>query len=321
MLLIITEENAGKRLDAVIFENAPEDTTRGSIQNQILEGEVRVNKKRITRKSEKVKAGDRIVIHFAEKEPEYIPVAENIPLNILFENDDLLIISKESGMCTHPDNTYKSGTVVNAVMGHLKNHLQEFIDEETVRPGIVHRLDKDTSGCLMIAKNKKTHRYLSKIIAERKVTKKYQTLVLGRVPSKKGTIDSPITRDPHNRERMTTLKNAKAKDALTHFECVAQYPQPTATLVDVHIITGRTHQIRVHFAAIGHPVYGDDLYGNPKVNAAYCLQFKTDRMFLHAKSLSFELENGETISVESPLPPELQTILDSMEIDESYTTE
>ncbi len=318
MLLIITEENAGKRLDAVIFENAPKDITRGSIQTQIAEGEVRVNKKRITRNAEKVKEGDRIVIHFAEKEPEYIPTPENIPLHILFENDDVLIISKESGMCTHPDNTYKSGTVVNAVMGYLKNHQQEFIDEETVRPGIVHRLDKDTSGCLMIAKNKKTHRYLSKIIAERKVTKKYQTLVIGRVPAKKGTIDSPITRDPHNRERMTTLKNAKAKDALTHFECLAQYPNPTSTLVEVHIITGRTHQIRVHFSAIGHPVYGDNLYGNPKVNSAYCVKFKTERMFLHAKSLSFPLENGETISVESPLPADLQNILDTMEADESY---
>ncbi len=321
MLLIITEENAGKRLDAVIFENAPEDVTRGSIQTQIAEGEVRVNKKRITRNAEKVKKGDRIVIHFTEKEPEYIPTPEDIPLQILFENDDLLIISKESGMCTHPDNTYKSGTVVNAVMGYLKNHQQEFIDEETIRPGIVHRLDKDTSGCLMIAKNKKTHRYLSKIISERKVTKKYQTLVFGRVPAKKGTIDSPITRDPYNRERMTTLKNAKAKDALTHFECIAQYPKPTATLIDVHIITGRTHQIRVHFSAIGHPVYGDNLYGNPKVNSAYFLQFKTERMFLHAKSLSFQLENGETISVESPLPSDLQNILNSMEIDESYERE
>ncbi|HID91766.1 TPA: RluA family pseudouridine synthase, partial [Candidatus Peregrinibacteria bacterium] len=150
MLLIITEENAGTRLDTVIFENSPKDVTRGSIQTQIKEGEVRVNKKRIMRNAEKVKIGDRIVIHFAEKEPDYVPTAENIPLEILFENDDLLIISKASGMCTHPDNTYKSGTVVNAVMGHLKNHQQEFIDEETIRPGIVHRLDKDTSGCLMI---------------------------------------------------------------------------------------------------------------------------------------------------------------------------
>jgi 23S rRNA pseudouridine1911/1915/1917 synthase len=315
MLLIITEENQlqGKRLDNAIFTNSPKEVSRGSIQEQIENGEVRVNNKKIRKNAEKVKLGDRIVIHFAEQEPEYIPDAEDIPLDILFENNDLIIISKPSGMCTHPDNTYKSGTVVNAIMGHLNNHQKEFFDEEKIRPGIVHRLDKDTSGCLMVAKNKKTHRYLSKIIAERKVTKRYQTLVLGRVSSKKGIINSPITRDPNNRERMTTLKNAKSKEALTHFECVAQYPEPTATLVNVNIITGRTHQIRVHFSAIGHPVYGDNLYGNPKDNSAYFIKFKTDRMFLHAKSLSFPLENGEIISIESPLPSDLQNIVNTLE--------
>ncbi len=319
MLLLITEENAGKRLDSIIFENAPKGVTRRSIQQQITAGEVRVNKKRVTRNAEKVKVGDRIVIHFSEQKTEYIPQPEHIPLNILFENNDILIISKPSGMCTHPDKNYTSGTVVNAVMGYLKNHHKEFQNDDRIRPGIVHRLDKDTSGCLMIAKNKKTHRYLSKLIAERKVTKKYVTLVIGRVPAKKGTIDSPITRDPNNRERMTVLKNARSKDALTHFKCLAQYHKPTATLVEVHIVTGRTHQIRVHFSAIGHPVYGDSVYGNAKVNASYFSQFATKRMFLHAKSLSFPLENGEIVSVESPLPDDLQNVLNTLEKDEDYT--
>lgn len=311
MLLIISSEQQGKRLDSLIFENAPENISRGIIQKQIKNGEVTVDKKKIRKPSFPVEENSRVVIHFAEPEPEYIPEAEDIPLEVLFENDDMLIISKSSGMCTHPDDNYKSGTVVNAVMGYLQNHQKTFIDEK-IRPGIVHRLDKDTSGCLMIAKNPEMHRYLSKIIAERKITKKYTALLLGRIPSKKGTIDSPISRDPYNRERMTTIENHKSKDALTHFEVLAEFPEPSSTLAKVHIITGRTHQIRVHFSAIGHPVLGDDLYGNPKENKSYFIHHPTTRMFLHASFLSLPLPNGEIITVESDLPKDLAETVEKL---------
>ncbi len=311
MLIITSAEQKGKRLDAIIFEAAPENISRGNIQKQIKNGEVTVNKKKIKKPSFLVEENDRIVIHFSEQEPDYIPLAENIPLDILYESDDILIISKPSGMCTHPDDNYKNGTVVNAVMGYLQEHQKKFT-EEIIRPGIVHRLDKDTSGCLMIAKNPEMHRYLSQIIAERKVTKKYTALVLGRISSKKGTIDSPISRDPYNRERMTTIENHKSKHALTHFEVLAEYPEPSSTLVKVHIITGRTHQIRVHFSAIGHPVLGDDLYGNPKENKKYFLHHPTTRMFLHASELSFPLPNGEIISVTSALPDDLTGTIEQL---------
>lgn len=307
MKYLVSESDSGKRIDKLLSEITEESVGRNQIKNLIQNGAVKIEKKKITKPSFLVAANTTIVVHLPEKEERPLPQAEDIPLAIVFENDDFLVISKPEGMCTHPDDHHNSGTVVNAVMGYLKNHQKNF-EDDPIRPGIVHRLDKDTSGCLMIAKTKAMQRYLSKIIADRKIEKKYIALVSGRLPTQKGSIDSPLDRDPNNREKRKAVKTNTSKEALTHFTVLEEFQNPTCTLVEVEIITGRTHQIRAHFSAIGHPVMGDILYGNETENEEFFKAHQTNRMFLHAKSLKIPLPNGEEVFVESELPQSLQTI-------------
>ncbi len=301
MQIIIPTNLNGVRLDkaiCILFEHA--ELSRVKIQEDIKNGKVMLNSCIVTKASMSVTEGQEL-----SYQPEETPskaqiqlLAEDIPLEILFENDEMLVVDKPAGMPTHPDEHYHSGTLVNAVLGYLKKSSLE-------RAGIVHRLDKDTSGCLMVAKTEKMHRYLSRLIADRKVTKKYVALVVGTIPVEKGTIDSPLARDPNNRERMTTMDTKNAKSAITHFDVLERYSDPSLTLLLVQIVTGRTHQIRAHFRSIGHPVVEDSLYGNG-------IDYGCGRMFLHASFLSFPMPDGTQKTIECPMPVLLENFLETM---------
>lgn len=306
----IFDESNGKRLDVFLLEIMDEEGySRTAIKKYIESGSVIIDSLPIVKPAFILKTGMKGEIIIPEKPIIHssLPIAENIPFEILFENEDMLVLNKPSGMPTHPDEHYHSGTVVNAVLGYLKT---SHLGGDLHRPGIVHRLDKDTSGCLIIAKNEKMHRYLSEKIAQREVTKKYTALVFGALPVEKGTIDSPLARDPHNRERMTTMDTHTAKHAITHFDVLERYAHPALTLVSVHIITGRTHQIRAHFRSIGFPVVGDALYANEGINESMKELFGLNRMFLHASFISLVLPSGEKIEITSSLPIELETVLE-----------
>lgn len=307
MKYITTPADAGKRLDILLTEVSPINCGRNAFKALIRKGEVKSSKKTIYKPSYILSESEHIIFPLPQKADQALPQPESIPLDVLFENEHVLVVSKPPGMCTHPDAHHHSGTLVNAIMGYLADHQKEF-DHEPIRPGIVHRLDKDTSGCIMVAKTQEMHGFLSAQIAERKIEKKYMALVSGRLPALHGTIDSPLDRDPHNREKRKAIQTHTSKPAITHFWVQDEFLSPTTTLAQVQIITGRTHQIRVHFASIGHPVVGDDLYGDETQNKEYAKFLGTERMFLHASSLSFPpFPNApKTLTVQSPFPTELK---------------
>lgn len=226
-------------------------------------------------------------------------VAEAIPLDILFENQDLMVVNKPAGMVVHPAAGHADGTLVNAALAHAPE--MEGISGEQ-RPGIVHRLDKDTSGLILIAKNDFAHHWLVSQFQERKVVKVYQALVDGRPPTPKGRIEAPIGRDPDNRQRMAVVSEEKGREAVSEYFTRETFLHHT--LLDVHPLTGRTHQIRVHMAFIGCPIAADPLYGfrRPSVPLG--------RQFLHAYRLTVILPGQtETITFEAPLPEDLETVL------------
>ena len=309
---LVSEENAALRIDRFLHDALGDEFSRTALQKMIKAGNVKVGKKVIKKVAHILELNQAVSLE-AEKpaEPKEI-TAEDIPLEILFEDDDVLIISKLSGMCVHPDHAHRSGTVVNAVMGYLtRKNLSALGGLE--RPGIVHRLDKDTSGCLMIAKNDKAHQFLSQQISDRKIEKHYTTIVLERVKTREGTIDAPIGRDEYDRKKMAISTRSDSRNALTHFTVEGIFENPTATLLDVHIITGRTHQIRVHLESIGFPVLGDEVYGNSGENEKFFKDFPIRRIFLHAKSLKITLPSGSELEVEAPLPEDLEKTLGMFE--------
>jgi len=310
---IIPEEYHKKRLDVSLLELFSSDSfhpsysfSRVVVRRFIEDGKVTIDGIVCTKPSFSVLQNQVIECSIeeslTEEKKEFALIAQNIPLEILFEDEDCLVVNKPAGMPTHPDDHYHEGTLVNAVLGYLSS---SSLGGDVRRPGIVHRLDKDTSGCLIIAKNEKSHRYFSDIIAQRKIIKKYTALLVGTINVEKGTIDSPLTRDPHHRERMITMDTKNAKSAITHFDVLERYSNPSLTLVSVHIITGRTHQIRAHFRAIGHPVAEDVLYGTTEL-------FGIGRMFLHASFLQFVTPSGKNISIDCPLPLELNNFLEKI---------
>ncbi len=311
---LVSEDQAGVRIDKFLHESVGDEFSRTALQKMIKERCVKVGKKTIKKVSFVLEADHQV---FLEPNTDVAKIdtsieAEDIPLEILFEDDDVLVISKPTNMCVHPDHVYRSGTVVNAVMGYLtKKNLSQLGGLE--RPGIVHRLDKDTSGCLMIAKNDKAHRFLSEQIALRKVKKHYSALVLGRQKIKEGTIDSPIGRDVYDRKKMSISTRPDSRNALTHFTVEAVFEDPTCSFLDVQIITGRTHQIRVHLESIGFPVLGDDVYGNSNENEKFFKSFPIKRIFLHARTLEFTLPSGKELKVEAPFPEDLQKTIDMLE--------
>ena len=296
-----SSDDAGQRLDRFLAAQLPM-LSRSRIAELIDEGHVRVNGARAKR-AHHVVAGEGIDITLLPR-PALEAVPEEIPLDVLYEDDDLLVVNKPAGMTVHAGAGTSSGTLVNALL-HRFEKLSAV--GGPLRPGIVHRLDKDTSGALVVACNDAAHRHLAGQFQKRTVEKTYVALVHGRLKRDAGTIDLPVGRDPVHRTRMTTRRR-EGREARTDWKVLARLESFTLVLVRIH--TGRTHQIRVHFSALGHPVVGDTLYGAPRQvrvprNAA--APSPLGRNFLHAARISFEHpRTGKRVTLSAPLPPELR---------------
>jgi 23S rRNA pseudouridine1911/1915/1917 synthase len=311
ILISAAPEDAGKRLDQVLAARL-DSVSRARVQEMIAEGKVLVNDAP-AKASLKLRGGERISVLGEAQRAPLKAIAEEIPLDIVYEDDDLAVINKPAGMMVHAgagatDDARNRGTLVNALLHHM-NNLSGVGGE--LRPGIVHRLDKETSGLIVVAKNDAAHRKLSAQFAAREVKKKYVALVHGWVTKDSGTLAQSIGRHPVRRMRMATRIEG-GRMAVTHYRVVRRLDTKFGkfTLLDVKIDTGRTHQIRVHVAAMGHPVVGDTMYGAPAAvrgkNAVTVLK----RNFLHAAELEFQHpRTGETIALKSELPEELQEFL------------
>ena len=301
--LTATDRDAGSRLDRVVTARLPH-LSRSYAASLIEGGSVMVNGRVADKPALKIKAGDRIVVVVPPPRPAGLR-AEEIPLNIVYEDTDLLVIDKPAGMVVHPAPGHEGGTLVNALLAHVPELELDMGGES--RPGIVHRLDKDTSGLMVVAKHRAAHEYLSKQMAGRKMLKEYLVLVQGRPEPPQGVIDAPIARDPRNRQRMAVVEGGRP--ARTRF--VVERYLGRYTLVRATLETGRTHQIRVHMAAIGHPVVGDPVYGRRTLTDAAALGLH--RQFLHAHRLGFNLPStGQWREFTGPLPQDLQQVLEKL---------
>jgi len=300
--LWVPASQAGSRLDRFLQTQLP-DHSRTRIQQWIREGRVRVNGAAAPQ-AQRLKGGERI-----EVEPVLPPllkaVPEDIPLRVLYEDEDLIAVDKPAGMIVHAGAGRHSGTLVNALL-YRYGRLSEAGGE--LRPGIVHRLDRQTSGVILVARNDRAHRSLAAQFAARKVEKLYLALVHGEIRQEQGSIEAPITRDPARRIRMSA-RLGRGRAALTEYRVLRRYPG--FTLLEVRIRTGRTHQIRAHLASLGHPVTGDRLYGAPRRVEGLPL---LDRHFLHARRVGFlHPSTGQPLAIESPLPEELADWLEALE--------
>lgn len=292
---IYVDEDDLERLDTYITREL-DGTSRSHIQNLIKGGRVLVNNK-LEKSSYLVKEGDFIKVELPEfKEPEILP--EDLDIDIIYEDEDLCIINKPQDMVVHPAVGNYSGTLVNALLFHMEN-LSNINGE--IRPGIVHRLDKDTSGLLIVAKNNETHEILSKDLKERNVERIYTALVHGILEHDLGTIDAPIGRHPNDRKKMAVI-DKNSKDAKTYYKVLERFNN--YTLIEAQLETGRTHQIRVHMAHINHPVVGDPTYSRRKN------EFKLDKQMLHSRRLGFSHpRTGEYIEFENDLPEYFKNVI------------
>lgn len=298
---IVEKQEAGKRIDAYL-SNKNEDTSRVAIQRLIDEEKVLVNGKK-TKASYKVQENDKITQE--EEKPQEINLkAQDIPVEIIYEDKDIIVVNKPKGLVVHPANGNPDGTLVNAIMAICKDSLSGIGGE--IRPGIVHRLDKDTSGILVVAKNDKAHINMSEQIKAHQVKKTYIALVRGIVKENEATINMPIGRSTKDRKKMAVTKNGK--EAITHFKVLKRYPSENCTLLEVRIETGRTHQIRVHLSQIGYPVIGDITYSSGKN------RWEVQGQCLHAKSLEFKHPiTGKEMFLEAELPEYLQKIIKELD--------
>lgn len=316
--LTAPEEAAGKRLDAWLAAQL-ENVSRARVQFLLSESKVLVNG--VPAKSSlKLRGGERIEIFGETVPPPLRAVPEAIPLKIVYEDEDLSVIDKPAGMMVHAgsgasDELRNRGTLVNALLSHYS---QLSRSEDPLRPGIVHRLDKQTSGLIIVARNDAAHHRLAEMFSRRQIRKTYVALVHGAMRQNHGTIDAPVSRDLIRRTRMTTKRELGARAAISHFEVVQRIDSRFGkfTLVSVRIETGRTHQIRVHLASIGHPIVGDTLYGAPAKIQVVGPHKKSDpepesislnRNFLHAAELEFvHPASGRRLHLKTPLPDELR---------------
>lgn len=279
----IVVDEYSKRLDSYL-SNAL-DISRSKISKMIKDGNVLVNGNKC-KASDSVDAGDKISYEIINEEIKV--EAEDIPIDIVYEDDDVIVVNKPNGMVVHPAVGNKGGTLVNALMYHSKN-LSSINGE--FRPGIVHRIDAYTTGLLMVAKNDKAHEFLQKQLQDKTTTRKYIALVWGVIPNDTGVIDAPIMRDKSDRKKMT-VGNINSKDAVTHFKVLERFSN--ATLIELKLETGRTHQIRVHMAYIGYPVVNDPVYGRRKLidETGQCLHAKT-LGFIHPTTHKYMEFNSE----------------------------
>ena len=295
----INDINSGDRLDVfLVGQNL--DLSRSRIQNIINAGLVQINENPVTKVSYRVRAGDRI--HLLIPDPEALTVEpEAVVLDIVYEDDDLLVVNKPKGMVVHPAAGNYQGTLVNALLYHC--HDLSGING-VLRPGIVHRLDKDTSGLLVVTKNDFAHLALADMIKNRSVKRLYVALVHGQIKAPSGIINAPIGRHPVHRQKMAVTYRG-SKKAITHYRVLAIFPG--YSLIEARLDTGRTHQIRVHFAYLGHPVVGDPKYG-PRQNL-----FALKGQALHAKILGFHHpRTGNYLEFEAPLPGDLKDLLEKL---------
>lgn len=287
----------GYRLDRFLVEQLPE-LSRSRVQGLIRDGFVRVANKVVTKSGLGLEDAQAVEIHIPPPQPSGI-IAEEIPLQIIYETRDLMVINKPAGMVVHPAAGHDSGTLVNAALAHAPDI--EGIGGEQ-RPGVVHRLDKETSGLILMAKNDLTHRWLQDQFRLRKVEKIYVALVDGAPPTPSGIVDAPVGRDPSHRKKMAVVPIARGREAVTEYHTLEKFTQHT--LIEAHPRTGRTHQIRLHMAFLGCPIVGDTLYGHKRIS------IPIKRHFLHAARLKITLPGeSEPRTFEAPLPPELEAAL------------
>ena len=297
MKKIIIEKEDKKRIDQYLSEK--EDKSRVAIQRLIEEEKIKVNGKKI-KPSYKIQEKD--VIEIEEEKPKEVEIkAEKIPIEVIYEDNDIIVVNKPKGMVVHPANGNPDGTLVNALMAICKDSLSGIGGE--IRPGIVHRLDKDTSGILIVAKNDKAHINISNQIKEHKVEKTYIALVRGNVKENEATINMPIGRSPKDRKKMAVVKDGK--EAITHFKVLERYRN--YTLLEVKIETGRTHQIRVHLSQIGYPIIGDETYSNGRN------EWNIKGQCLHSKSLKFKhpITNKE-MYIEAEIPEYFKEVIEKL---------
>lgn len=298
MKFVITEIEKKERLDKYVLEKTPE-ITRSYIKILIDEGYITVNNRKV-KSGYSLKTGDIIEVTLKDESVSDIK-AEDIPLNIIYEDDDIIIVNKEKGMVVHPANGNYTGTLVNSLMYSHKDKLSGINGD--IRPGIVHRIDKDTSGVLVVAKNDNAHKRLSDIFKVHDIKREYIALVKGIVKEDTKTIDLPIGRSIKDRKKMA-VTNKNSRNAITHIEVLKRFYLSNVTLIKATLETGRTHQIRVHMSYINHPLVGDEVYGKKDT------KFKVSGQMLHAKLLGFKHPTtNEYVEFDSELPEEFSNIL------------
>ena len=305
--LIVSEGEAGQRLDAYLA--AATELTRSASVRLIEDGQVTVNGK-IPNKKEKVKAGDAVSITLPEPEPD-VAVPQNIPLDIVYEDTDILVVNKPCGMVVHPAAGNPDGTLVNAILYHCGKSLSGI--GGVVRPGIVHRIDKDTSGLLVIAKNDMAHQSLADQLKVHHVRRVYHAIAIGNLREDEGTVDAPIGRHPTDRKKMAVLRDvgAHARDAVTHYRVLERFAGMCH--VECKLETGRTHQIRVHMASLGHPLLGDPVYGGANHKFCEVHPALVHGQCLHAAELSLiHPRSGEEMYFTCPLPEDMERILEML---------
>lgn len=291
--------NGGERLDSYLAESL--DISRSKIQKLIKQEKILVNGKSVN-SSYVVKENDNIVVN-DELDFTINIEPENIPIDVVYEDDYLAIINKKSGMVVHPAPGNYTGTLVNALLYRFNK-----LSNNNIRPGIVHRIDKDTTGLLVVAKDDKTHELLSDMLKKKEIKRTYWAIVDGIIPHATGTIDAPIGRDINNREKMA-VTDINSKDAITHFKVLKRFKSVNQTLIECNLETGRTHQIRVHMAYIGYPIYNDPVYGKNKNTTAF-------GQFLHSKKISFiHPITKELIEKEVDLPQEFKEYITSIDVE------
>jgi len=294
------DKTTPERLDKFLVELLQE-FSRSRIQGLIAEGCVDVNGRAAKKAGQTLESGSNVTVRIPPPVPTDL-VAEDIPLDIVFENDDLVVVNKPAGMVVHPAAGHASGTLVNAMLGYDPD-IEGIGGEE--RPGVVHRLDKETSGLILLAKNERAHRWLQDQFRLRKVEKAYLALVDGQPPTPAGRVETYIGRDPSHRKQMAIVPESRGREAISEYKTVESFAKHT--LLEFHPLTGRTHQIRLHCAFLGCPIVGDGIYGRKKHS------LEISRHFLHAFRLKIVLPGEkETRHFEAPLPDELEHVLTSL---------
>ena len=294
------EGETAERVDKFLVSCLPE-FSRARLQGLIDDGYVSINNSPVRKSGQIIEAGAQVEVHVPPHVPSRL-TAENIALDIIFENSDLIVVNKPAGMVVHPAVGHDSGTLVHAVLGH--DPQMEGIGGEE-RPGVVHRLDKETSGLILLAKNERAHRWLQDQFRLRQVDKTYLALVDGKPPTPTGRVEAPIARDPSHRKKMAVVPAGKGREAVSEYRTLESFRDHT--LLEFHPLTGRTHQIRLHCAFLGCPIVGDPIYGRKHAT------LKIDRHFLHAAKLGIVLPDEDQPHVfEARLPDELKSLLDAL---------